>query len=224
MLAVDLLGSGKNPPWPDDARFDFTMDVDAVREVVEQAGEPVHLVGHSYGGLLALSVGRVVPPRVRTVTVYDPVAFGVLHDPADAPGLADLAKAEQNPVFLDDAKGGSAEWFESFVDYWNGPGSFRALPKASQEGFVRVGRKVYYEVRSLLSDRTPASAYRALTMPVAIVGGERSPVAAQRVRAILAAAIPESELVTIAGAGHMGPLTHATEFHRAVARTLARAA
>jgi pimeloyl-ACP methyl ester carboxylesterase len=35
-------------------------------------------VGHSYGGLLALRLARRDPARVRSLTVYDPVAFGVL--------------------------------------------------------------------------------------------------------------------------------------------------
>ena len=97
MIAPDLLGSGANPPWPDEKLFDLSEDVDAIEALVERLGEPVHLVGHSYGGLLALKLARRDPSRIRSLTAYDPVAFGVLHAANDAEGLADLARAGRTP-------------------------------------------------------------------------------------------------------------------------------
>jgi pimeloyl-ACP methyl ester carboxylesterase len=53
--------------------------------------------------------------------------------------------------------------------------------------------------------------------------GARSPIAAQRVVAILAAALPRATLCPIDGAGHMGPITHEGAVERAVVEHLARA-
>jgi pimeloyl-ACP methyl ester carboxylesterase len=46
-------------------------------------------------------------------------------------------------------------------------------------------------------------------VPVFLLGGEESPLAARRVVARLGEAIPGARTETLAGAGHMGPLTHA---------------
>jgi len=211
VVLPDFLGCGQNPPWPAGEPFAIGLDVDGVARVIDGLGAPVHLVGHSYGGLVALLVAQRDPGRIRSLAVYDPVAFGVLHDPEDAEGLADLARAARDPVFTDDARGGSDAWMQAFVDYWNGAGAWRALPEASRAQFLRVGRKVYLEVTSLTEDRTPARAYAAIEAPVLLLHGERSPVAARRVGAVLAAALPRAELVVIEGAGHMGPLTHVGE-------------
>jgi pimeloyl-ACP methyl ester carboxylesterase len=127
----------------------------------------------------------------------------------------------QNPVFHDDARGGSAEWFEAFVDFWNGPGSWAGLPAPAKDGFLRVGRKVYFEVRSLLGDATPARAYAAVRAPVLLLTGEHSPVAAHRVVAILAAILPSARLETITGAGHMGPITHGDDVNARIVRHIA---
>jgi len=216
VLAPDLLGSGDNPPWPDDAPFEFHMDVEAIA-----LPPAVHLVGHSYGGLLALTLARLHPEKVRSLTLYDPVAFGVLHAAGDAEGLADLARAESNPVFTDPALGGSDTWFEAFVDYWNGPGAWRGLAEGARAEFLRVGRKVYYEVRSLMTDRTPASAYAVVVAPTLLLTGEKSPPVARRVQEHLARTIPHATLQVVEGAGHMGPITHAPLVNDAIARHIA---
>ena len=222
VLAPDFLGSGDNPPWPDDEPFHFTMDVDAVARLTAPLG-PVHLVGHSYGGLVALSLARQHPERVRSIALYDPVAFGVLRASADAEGLADLNRVGSDPLFTDPALGGRAAWFEAFVDYWNGPGTFRALPEATRAAFLRVGRKVFYEVRSLMDDATGAQAYRDITAPALLLTGSLSPVAARRVQALLSSALPQATAVIIEGAGHMGPITHAEEVNRVIIGAITRA-
>jgi len=216
VIAPDLLGSGANPPWPDETLFDLSEDVDAIQALVEKLGGPVHVVGHSYGGLLALKLARRDPSRIRSLTAYDPVAFGVLHALNDAEGLADLARAGSNPVFTDFAHGGDDAWFEVFVDYWNGSGAWRGMTQAGRESFLRVGRKVFFEVWSLMHDRTPASAYAGIDAPALFLGGETSPPAARRVVALLGEGLPSGRVLLVPGAGHMGPLTHAAFVNDAI--------
>lgn len=220
VLAPDFLGSGKNPPWPDEIPFDYGLDVAAVARVLDGLDGPAHLVGHSYGGLVALTLARTLPQRVRSLAVYDPVAFGVLHDPPDPDGLADLDRAGSQPVFTDETLGGGEAWMQSFVDFWNGPGAWPSLPASSREQFLRVGRKVFREVMSLMADRTGAAAYAAVTAPTLLLSGERSPSSARRVTELLLGAIPRVRRELIEGAGHMGPLTHPASVEALIAQHL----
>lgn len=209
VLAPDLSGSGASDPVPPDAPFDFHQDVEVLDGVLATLGEaPYHLAGHSYGGLLAITSARMRPERVLSLSVFEPVAFGVLYSTGDRDGIACLEDYDRDGTFFDDAAGGREPWMERFVDWWQGAGAWRSLAEPARSAFLRVGRKVFQEVRSLTADRTPLEAYAPLTMPALFLSGARSPLAARRVCEILADALPRGKLVTLEDAGHMGPLTH----------------
>src|SRR5690349_13237665 len=55
LVVVNRPGFVPNPPEP---RCDFEADAEAVAEIID---EPAHLVGHSYGGLIALLAASYRP-------------------------------------------------------------------------------------------------------------------------------------------------------------------
>lgn len=223
VIALDLLGSGASDPVPRDEPFHFSADVGALEAVIDTLGEPFHLVGHSYGGLVALTAARKRPERVLSIALFEPVVFGVLWSKDDRAGIADLVDYDHDGTFFDDTTGGDERWMERFVDWWQGKGAWRLIPQTTRNTFLAVGRKVFQEVRSLTGDRTPHEAYALLAMPVLLLSGDRSPLAARRVAAILAETIPNAELVTVEGAGHMAPLTHAQAVNDRIVAHLSRA-
>jgi pimeloyl-ACP methyl ester carboxylesterase len=73
--AVDLPGFGDSPPPPDgDLSVDgHTRAVTALVEQISQAsGAPVHLVGNSLGGLIALQLAASRPELVATLVLISP--------------------------------------------------------------------------------------------------------------------------------------------------------
>lgn len=216
MLAPDFVGYGRSAPWPGPAPFDFHTNVQVVEAVAAMAGAPVHLVGHSYGGLLALKAAERGRIPIASLALFDPVAFGVLFSSNDTAGMADLAGIDADGTFFAPALEGTAAWAEQFVDYWNGAGFWSRLPPPQQAAFMANGRKMFQEVRSLSSDRTPHQAYRAIAAPALLLTGSDSPPAARGTAEILARTLPHGRLLVVEGAGHMGPLTHAGAINGAI--------
>jgi esterase len=70
-LVLDLTGHGASPPLPPDA--DLTTLATDVRETIAAEGlpAPLSLVGHSFGGRVALGVLRDAPELVRDVVLLD---------------------------------------------------------------------------------------------------------------------------------------------------------
>jgi pimeloyl-ACP methyl ester carboxylesterase len=68
--AIDLPGFGLSEP---PARYDLPVLADTLAETMaELDGGPVHLVGNSYGGTLALWIAATRPDLVQTLTLISP--------------------------------------------------------------------------------------------------------------------------------------------------------
>lgn len=95
------------PPNPPRQGIDFDAQSAAIAELVEPG---THLVGHSYGGVVSLLVAALIPDRVRTLTVIEPPAFGLVRgDPAVEDLIARLV-----PVYAD-SRLSAREFFLSFA-------------------------------------------------------------------------------------------------------------
>lgn len=72
LLAPDRLGHGKSPDGVQDFEVDAGLIVDQLLD------EPAHLVGLSYGAIVAMFAAVRRPEMVRTLTVVEPPATGVV--------------------------------------------------------------------------------------------------------------------------------------------------
>jgi pimeloyl-ACP methyl ester carboxylesterase len=72
LLLVDRRGFGRSPSQ---GRVDFERDADDVSGLLPR---PAHLVGHSYGGVVALLAAARNPTAVRSLAVIEPPALGLV--------------------------------------------------------------------------------------------------------------------------------------------------
>jgi pimeloyl-ACP methyl ester carboxylesterase len=218
VLAPDLLGYGASGPWPDGEPFHFRQDLALLESLVGESGEQVDVVGHSYGGFLALQLALRRPELVRSIAVYEPVAFGVLDDveDADARTALELVKREWEP----DGSGADEAWLRAFVEWWNGPGAWERLAEETRTSFRMMGWKVFQEVMSLAADRTDRATYATIGVPALLLGGEASPMTERRVIERLGEALPRATVRFFPGVGHMGPISHASLINDAIATHL----
>lgn len=214
VLAPDLLGYGESAPWPDGVPFHFRQDLDFVESLLGDGDDRVHLVGHSYGGFLALQLALRRPERVQSIAVFDPVAFGILDEVEDADAFAALSLVKR--TWEPDASGADEAWLRAFVDWWNGAGAWDRLGEETRRAFRTMGWKVFQEVTSLVDDRTDRATYATITAPTLILGGASSPLAERRVVEKLGAALPHATARFLEGVGHMGPISHAPLVNEAI--------
>lgn len=216
LIAPDLVGYGGSTPWTHNSHQEIglsaeSLDLEVIAalraQIVAQTNAPLHLVGHSYGGWLALKSAKQNPQHLQTLSLFDPVAFGVLTaDPGLSDAQAIFAHINADGLFFDEVRGGTEPWMERFIDYWGGVGAWRALPESQRARFLRTGRKTFEGVRDLSLDPSPAATYRAIPAPTLLLSGQQSPPEAGRICQILSQTIPSAHFLRVEG-GHMAPIS-----------------
>ncbi len=204
------LGYEPNPKVERPQKVLVTDEVTHVLSQLPEGDAPIHLVAHSYGGLVALHMLPKIRHRLASIFFLEPVTFGTLAVDALSPpeAVASAKEFEQNPQFLhDDAFGGTEAWLESFIDYWNRPGSWGRMPEPLKEWTRSVSWKMFQEVRACFHENAPFESWEFI-VPTTMAVGERTTVASRAMSRGLARGRKNVEMVEMAGTGHMAPLTH----------------
>ena len=208
VIALDLHGYGDNALPAGGASFTLDDEVRLVSRHLDdltESGARVHVIGHSYGGLVALRFAQSRPDRVASLSLYEPVAFRVL--PENDETLAELMRLVDHLARLL-AAGHRHDATQAFVDFWGGDGSYASMTLPAQAGVARRLDKVPLDFRASFSWPNGAEDLRAIAAPTLLLGGNRSPAVVQRINTLLALTLPNCRAGSL-DAGHMGPVTNA---------------
>ena len=209
VLTPDLPGYGAAKSLDGGGR-DLLADAGPAIALIEKQGMPAHLVGHSYGAVVALTIAMSRPELVRSLSLIEPVAFYLLRDgdAGDRRLLHEVALVEDR-IRSAIATGTLELGMACFVDFWNGEGSWARLDPARQAHLCDQIGRVAANFAAIAQEPCRLAQIRAIRCPTLLIRGERSPEPVRRIIGILAAAISRgARLAEIPGAGHMAPLTH----------------
>ena len=163
VMAPPLLGYESRAPWPPRRSATLDDEAAALEPLLDDAPGAVHLLGHSYGGAVALQLALRRPRAVASVTLYEPVRFALLFGRPRLAGAADEILRVGRGVGALAAGGQTHAAAARFVDYWSGEGSWQALAPARQEAIAARMTKDGAEFEATFDDAVPASAYSAPT-------------------------------------------------------------
>jgi pimeloyl-ACP methyl ester carboxylesterase len=219
VIAPDLIGYGRTDSWPDGYAFTVDDELHLVEPLLAHAPAPVHVVGHSFGGVVALHLALAGRVPIRSLTLIEPVAFFLLpHAGAQAAWLEtqDLGQTYAARV----AAGQAQTALRGFIDYWAGAGAWDAMDASLRAQIARSAQKIVLDFEVTFTD-PGMPAIRALECPVHLISGGRSRIPTQRIAAFLAEQIPGATLEIVADANHLLPVTHADVLRAHLLRELA---
>jgi pimeloyl-ACP methyl ester carboxylesterase len=206
VFAMDRRGRGESGLPTEHA---LERQFEDVAAVIEAAGEPVDLLGHSYGAHCALGAAALVPGRIKHLVLYEP--------PTPGQARGDLAKAfealdesEAIAHFLREGVRVPAEQVELL----------RATPFWSYLcGFAGT---MPSEGRALIEHRFQPERFASLTMPALFLVGSQTQERLGEVMRRLSEHMPNSEWFTFEGHGHAATMTAPALFTETVISFLSR--
>jgi pimeloyl-ACP methyl ester carboxylesterase len=196
-VVIDRPGFGED--LPADARFSISGEARALLDVAAEMGIPsFHLVGHSYGGLIALEMAVMRPGVVRSLHLIEPPLLDLL---PEQPLVRELNLrgrwiVEHHAEIGDEA---ATEAFFAMI------GAERAIERL--RGTSDWDRLCGYATRFARGESAgsyPGSslAMLARTIPISLYTGGRSQPALRLITAELAGRMDGARLVDVPEAGH----------------------
>jgi pimeloyl-ACP methyl ester carboxylesterase len=223
-VAPSLYGAIDGAFWSGARAFRLADETEPILEMIDAHDGPVHLVGHSYGGAVALRAASERRDRIASLSLFEPSAFHML------PRMGGLAQDAfiEIVTLADEVRDGLVSGAyqvaaERFVDYWNGPGAWASQRQDVQSELARYVPKACLDFNALINETTVLDSYTGFAFPVLAMRGSEGPEPTRLIARRLAELAPQGRYIELQGAGHMGPLTHGDAVTDLIARNVAQA-
>lgn len=199
VLRYDRRGYAKS--WPHPGPFAVANQVADLSDLL--AGRSAVLIGHSYGGNVALAAAQALGHQIKGVTTYETPLSWFDWWPGTTAGAISVASHVDNAA-------------EAFMVRLIGLERWNALPERTKMERRREGEALVGELSSL-RESPPWEASQINTPLLCGYGTRGSAHHADGAR-WLTSNISNSSLVCVDGAGHNAHMTHSAEFARLLVR------
>jgi pimeloyl-ACP methyl ester carboxylesterase len=205
--AVNLYGYGMTPPWLIDAPQSLDDQARLVETALPNNADTFCLVGHSFGGSVAMKLAAGLSGRVSRLVLLETNPFYLLKQSGRADAFAE-AMDLRNCIKEFGALGEWATAAEQFADYWGGAASWQNMPAERRCAFAEALKPNYSEWDAVMDETTPVEEWaRLLPRSTLLVSDPNTVFPIREITAILRRSCPKWTYKEIAGGGHLAPLT-----------------
>jgi pimeloyl-ACP methyl ester carboxylesterase len=168
---------------------------------------PVHLVGHSYGGLLAYAAAMTRRIDITGCTLFEPLTLDLLKRTGDSDALGELSGFLQTYGAAHEA--GDPWAVRMMIDMWGGPGFLATLPEKVQLAMAAMTGLNIQQWKANFAFAPSLDEIRAVGVPVSLVHGEVTHPLCKLVNERLHGLLPNSRIIEVEGASHFLIQSHA---------------
>ena len=218
--AVNLHGYGRTPAWRVDRVQSLEDQAGLVEAAVPAGVDRIRLVGHSFGGSVAMKAALRLGARVEKLVLFEPNPFSLLRDNACDAAFAEICALRD----IIKEWGGRGEWevpAERFADYWGGPGTWAATSAERRVTFMDALRPVVHEWDAVMGETTRLADWvDGLPGRTTVIHDPATVRPIREIVGLLKDAAPHWLFETIPEGGHMAPLTRPDVVNPVIAKAL----
>jgi pimeloyl-ACP methyl ester carboxylesterase len=206
--AVNLFGYGKTPPWPEERTQSLDDQADLVEAVVPADAEKVFIVGHSFGGAVAMKAAARMPGRVSKLVLFETNPFDLLIQAGRVEAYAEIASL-RDCIKKFGTVGDWALPAEMFAEYWNGEGTWSRMSEERRDAFQEGLKHNFHEWDAVMGETTTAGEWaRLLPQQTLAIMDSRTVLPIREIHELLRQVCPMWSFAEVNAGGHMAPLIH----------------
>jgi len=215
-VTTSLLGYGGTAERRTSHDPSIRHEAEALEAVIRKAGGAVHLVGHSFGGLVAIVVALRKRVPLASLTIVEAPALQLLQDDGDSRHYR--AIREMTEDYFAAFERGDAEAIGTMIDFYGGAGTFASWSPRVRAYAVETTAVNILDWASAYGFPLSIAALKAIDIPALVLWGEASHPAVQRANVLLAESMRHTASAEISGAGHFMIATHPEPISRLIAQ------
>jgi len=218
MTGTSLCGYGATEETRRFEDLDMAHETRVVEAVANHINAPVHLVGHSFGGTVALAAALAGSIEIKSLTTFEANPLALLRE-SSAPHLYEETLC-MSQDFEQANAAGEIDAAGRIIDFWGGDRSFASMPEAVKNYCRSTAVANVLDWRTAFRFNASSTDYRQLNIPSLLVRGGRSNPAIARITDVLGACLPDNRSVVIDDASHFLITSHAGECAQLLSRFL----
>ena len=212
IVTTSLLGYGATAERRPLGNATMRQQTEVIDRILERIGEPAHVVGHSFGALAALAHAIEGTIKPASLMLVEANPLGLLKTSGEA-GLYAMFGA-MTRVYFAEFEADRPDAARHVIDFYGGEGTFAAFPAKVRDYVIKTTPANIRDWSSGTAFEPPPSACHQITATTLVIRGGDGHPAMMRIAEILAEAIPDGRLETVAGGSHFLPATHPAELAR----------
>ncbi|GAC1563304.1 MAG: alpha/beta hydrolase [Beijerinckiaceae bacterium] len=220
-VTTSLLGYGGTAERRTACDRSIAHEAEMVEWVVRRAGGRIHMVGHSFGGLVALAVALRNGVDLASLTVLEPPAIELLRERSEHRHYETIRRMAD--IYFRAFKSGNEEAIAIMVDFYGGDGTFASWPAKVRAYAVQTTRVNILDWASAYGFALSAASLGTIEVPTLLVHGGASHPAMQAINALLNECVISATAANIEGATHFMLTSHANEVAGLIAQHVRRA-
>jgi pimeloyl-ACP methyl ester carboxylesterase len=219
-ITTSLLGYGKSTERRTAADADMSHEVEMLERVIRRAGRPVHLVGHSFGGLTALALALRGTIPLLSLAVVEAPAPEILWHTREFDHYRSFR--DMTDRYFCAFHAGDSAAIETMIDFYGGAGTFAGWPQRIRDYAVETTAVNLMDWATAYGFGLTPAMLATVKTPTLVVWGGTSHPAARRANELIGRSIPNALVATIDNAAHFMIASHAGEVAALLANHIAR--
>lgn len=207
LIAINLFGYGKTAAWTDNRPQSLADQAKLMAPFLPKNGETVSIVGHSFGGSIAMKAAALFTEHVDRLVLIEPNPFYLLRQ-------HERSEAYQEAVTLRDViieKGRTKSWdiaAEIFANYWTGEGSWDAMPDNRKSKFAETLVPNFHEWDAVMNETTSLAEWEiSLPKATTVISAADTVRSIREICTLMKENVPNWTHEQISRGGHMAVLT-----------------